>query len=307
MVDVLSAVLALVGASGSVTGQMRAGGDWALRLPPPLNPKFNVVVNGECWLSTPALRSPVRLSAGDGFLLVKPVAYELSSDPELPPKPSGSVFAAAVEGVAHLGTGEGTFVIGGQIGLDELGRAILRDQLPPLLILRAEQDGDDDLRWTLQALVRELASDKPGHSLLAGHLAQALMVLIIRSYYASGADILPGWLSAMADPRIARVIAAVQTRPGKDWTVRSLAVEAGMSRSSFAGLFTHLVGCTPMRFATEWRLQLAASRLRRGRDPISRIAADCGYGSESAFGAAFGRRFNATPARYRREAERSSR
>lgn len=306
MVDVLSAVLSLVRAKGSVSGRLRAGGDWSLILPAPENPKFNAVVKGRCWLATDALEAPVSLSEGDGFLLVDSGPYMLSSSPGLPPTKAGGVFEAAIDGVATIGSGEGTFLVGGQIELDGVSGPFLLEQLPPVLLVRADTAGSADLRWALQALVRELESESPGQSLLSDHLAQLVVILILRSYYASGGAHLAGWLSALADPRLARAIGAVHRDPARNWTVGDLAGEAGMSRSSFAELFTRRVGSTPMAYAADWRLQLAASRLRTDSMSIGGIAAASGYGSESALGAAFRRRFGTTPARYRREARETA-
>lgn len=306
MVDVLSAVLSLVHARGSVSGRLRAGGDWALILPAPENPKFNVVVKGQCWLSTDALEAPVSLSEGDGFLLVDSVPYTLSSSPDLPPTKARGVFEAAIDGVATIGSGEGTFLVGGQIELDAITGPFLLEPLPPVLIVRADAAGSTDLHWALQALVRELESDSPGQSLLSEHLAQLVVILILRGYYASGETQLAGWLTALADPRLARAIGAVHRDPSRTWTVGELAGEAGMSRSSFAELFKSRVGRTPMAYAADWRLQLAASRLTTDSLSMASIAAASGYGSESALGAAFRRRFGTSPARYRREAREAA-
>jgi AraC-like DNA-binding protein len=302
MTDVLSSVLSLVRASGSISGRLRAGGDWALRLPPPENPKFNAVVNGGCWLTSAALEEPIWLAEGDSVLLVDSCSYVLSSAPQLAPEDAGRSFAEAVDGVATAGTGEGTFLIGGQIELAAIAAPLLLDQLPPVVIVRSDDPGSADLRWALTTLVRELGSDRPGQCLLSEHLAQMIIVLIIRAHYASGGAHLPGWLRALADPRVARPIRAVHGDPARDWTVGNLAGEAGMSRSSFAELFAGLVGRTPMAYVAEWRLQLVASRLEAEVTPIGAIAADSGYSSESALGAAFRRRFGTTPASHRRNA-----
>ncbi len=300
MTDVLSAVLALVQASGRVSGRVRAGGSWSMRLPAPLNPKFNAVVEGRCWLQTDALEAPVELAEGDAFLLVDSGSYVLSSDPALTPQDAGRYFAEAADGIAEIGTGRGTFLVGGQIEVDATSGPILLGQLPRVLILRSASVGDA-LRAALQALVREMESDEPGHVLLAEHLAQMVVVLFIRAHYATGGAHLPGWLRGLGDARIARAIGAIHREPARNWTVRLLADQAGMSRSSFAGVFARLVGSTPMAYASDWRLQLAASRLRKGASSVGAIAVESGYGSESALGAAFRRRFGTTPARFRRE------
>ncbi len=300
MTDVLSSVLSLIRASSSVSGQLRAGGDWALRFPAPENPKFNAVVNGGCWLSATALEEPVRLAEGDSVLLVAGGPYVLSSAIGVAPQDAGPFFAEAVDGVATVGTGDGAFLIGGQIQIDALAAPLLLDQLPPVLVVRSDAQNSSDLQWALSTLVRELGSERPGRSLLSEHLAQMIMILIIRAHYASGGAHLAGWLRGLADPRIARAIQAVHRDPAREWTVRTLAGEAVMSRSGFAELFVRLVDRTPIGYVSDWRLQLAASRLRNEPTPIGKIASDSGYGSESALGAAFRRRFGTSPARYRR-------
>jgi AraC-like DNA-binding protein len=47
--------------------------------------------------------------------------------------------------------------------------------------------------------------------------------------------------------------------------------------------FKALLGRPPIDYVTGWRIQLAADRLRHGKDGIAGIAADVGYESEAAF------------------------
>lgn len=54
-----------------------------------------------------------------------------------------------------------------------------------------------------------------------------------------------------------------------------------------------------MEYVTCWRIQLAADRLRNGRDAIAAIAADIGYESEAAFSRAFKRVTGISPGRWR--------
>lgn len=74
-----------------------------------------------------------------------------------------------------------------------------------------------------------------------------------------------------------------------------------MSRSAFAERFAALIGQPPMRYLTNWRMQVAARRLRDG-DAISRIAFDVGYESEAAFSRAFRREKGLPPAAWRQQA-----
>ena len=65
--------------------------------------------------------------------------------------------------------------------------------------------------------------------------------------------------------------------PARRWTAENLAREAGSSRTVLGERFNALLGRPPIDYLTGWRIQLAADRLRNGRDGIARIAADIGY------------------------------
>jgi AraC-like DNA-binding protein len=78
-----------------------------------------------------------------------------------------------------------------------------------------------------------------------------------------------------------------------------LAVEVGMSRSSFAARFRQLVGDGPIEYLTRWRMLLAGRDLSRG-EPIDAVARSLGYESESAFSTAFKRVTGSPPRRHAR-------
>ena len=72
-----------------------------------------------------------------------------------------------------------------------------------------------------------------------------------------------------------------------------------MSRSAFNERFAALVGMPPIKYLTQWRLQLAKEKLRDGRQAIAQIAHAIGYDSEVAFNRAFKREFGQPPVRWR--------
>jgi AraC-like DNA-binding protein len=91
----------------------------------------------------------------------------------------------------------------------------------------------------------------------------------------------------------------MHARPDQNWTAEQLAGLVGLSRSAFAERFTTLIGQPPMQYLGQWRMQLAAQRLRASRDPLARIAAEIGYDSEAAFSRAFKRQYGEPPAAWR--------
>ena len=109
-----------------------------------------------------------------------------------------------------------------------------------------------------------------------------------------------GSLAAVLDPKIGRCLSEVHLGPDKPWTVEAMATKAGMSRTVFAERFTSLVGMTPLRYVTHWRMQRARRELVDTDRPLIEIAVQVGYGSEAAFNRAFKRQFGATPGEMRR-------
>nr|WP_242624124.1 cupin domain-containing protein [Micromonospora kangleipakensis] len=124
--DPLEDVLSLLDATGHVSTGLSAGGPWAIRFLPPAGVKFNAVRRGRCWLRVDEVPDPVRLDAGDCFLLTRPLAFTLASDLELPAEPARPIFAAAVDGLARAGAGDDVLLIGGAFSFTGRARAAAR-------------------------------------------------------------------------------------------------------------------------------------------------------------------------------------
>jgi hypothetical protein len=77
--DPLADILTLASARCVRIGTLRAGGAWALRLPPQ-RIKLTAVVKGGCWLAVDGGRAPVRLETGDVFVVPAARSFVLASD-----------------------------------------------------------------------------------------------------------------------------------------------------------------------------------------------------------------------------------
>ncbi|MBB5358092.1 AraC-like DNA-binding protein/quercetin dioxygenase-like cupin family protein [Rhodanobacter sp. ANJX3] len=106
--------------------------------------------------------------------------------------------------------------------------------------------------------------------------------------------------------RLAALCRALIDAPSLEIGIDQIAARAGMSRRSFTRAFRAQTG---MSFAA-WRQQAcllaALTRLDRG-ESITQVAMDLGYGSASAFTAAFHRVLGAAPSRYLASHERAAR
>ncbi|WP_405425688.1 AraC family transcriptional regulator [Micromonospora sp. NBC_00617] len=305
--DPLEDVLALLGATSHVSAGLVAGGRWAVRFDPPAGAKFNAIRRGRCFLLVDGQPEPVGLAEGDCYLLTRPVAYTLFSDPDAPVQPAYPIFAAAGDGVAHAGDGDDMFLIGGAFSLGDRGRSLLLDSLPPIIHVPADTPAAATIRWALDEIDSELRQPQLGSRLVAEHLALVLLIQVLRLHLARDPQHTSGWLAGLADPVVAPALRAMHGRPAQSWTVDEIARAASVSRSTLAARFRQVVGVGPLEYLTRWRIELAADRIRRGSDTVAAIALAVGYGSESALSVAFKRVTGVSPRTYRRQVAGSTR
>ncbi|MDQ7250005.1 AraC family transcriptional regulator [Dongia sedimenti] len=300
--DPLSDVLSLLKPRSTVSRGFSAGGDWAVQFGPYDGIKFNAIVSGQCWFAMDGVAEPVRLEAGDCFLLPKGRPFRLASDLALAPVDAAPIFASAPRGGVALCNGGGDFfLLGSRFTLAGPNAEILLGVLPPIVHLRTEPDRTA-MHWSLDRMRQELREGLPGSSLVAEHLAHLMLVQALRLYLTDGAKAGVGWLFALADKQTGAAIDQMHADPAQRWTVQDLARHVGMSRTAFAVKFKQTVGLAPMDYLTRWRMLLAGDRLLNTRDSIAAIAASLGYESESAFGAAFRRVMGCSPRQYGRAA-----
>ncbi|MBG6103326.1 AraC-like DNA-binding protein [Micromonospora vinacea] len=305
--DPLEDVLALLGATSHVSAGLVGGGRWAVGFDPPSGAKFNAVRRGRCWLRVDGHAEPINLGAGDCFLLTRPAAYTLFSDPEVPVAPAYPIFAAATDGVAHVGDGDDVFLIGGAFTLGGRARSLLLDNLPPVIHVPADTPEAGTVQWALAEIDAELRSTRLGSHLVAEHLALILLIRVLRLHLTRDEQPTTGWLAGLTDPVVAPALRAMHARPAHPWTVDELARAATVSRSTLAARFKKVVGVGPLEYLTGWRIELAADRIRRSSDTVATIAQAIGYGSESAFSVAFKRTTGLSPRAYRNELAKAGR
>ena len=299
--DPLSAVLALLKPRSYMSGGFDVGGAWSIRFGPHNGIKCYALVSGACWLAVEGIQEPVRLTAGDCFLLTKGWPFRLASDLALEPMDAREMFRFPLNGSVSVWNGGGDcFSVGGHFALSG-DASILLGVLPPIVHLRKEEDRAA-MRWSLERMMQELRDPQPGSALVAQQLASLMLVQALRLHLAEGAQGGVGWLFALADKQMSAALGAVHNEPGRRWTLQELAEHAGMSRSTFALRFKETVGVAPMDYLTRWRMLLAGDRLSSSRDAIADIALSLGYDSESAFSTAFKRVMGCSPRQYSRSA-----
>jgi AraC-like DNA-binding protein len=315
-VDALSDILAAVRLSGGAFLDAEFTAPWCIAAqvgPEDCGPvgrvpahiiAYHYVVAGHLYIQA-ADAPPQEVEAGEIVLLPRNDPHVLGSAPGLRPlvvdglirPPAGPAPAT----LRHGGGGALTQIICGFVGCDAPHNPLV-GTLPVLLRLNVrEGPGGGWIGESFRRAAEEFATGGIGSATVLGKLAELLFVEAVRRYLATLPDDRTGWLAGLRDRTVGTALGLMHTRVDEDWTTEALARESGLSRSAFAERFTNLIGVPPMRYLAQWRLQLAAARLRDSARPTAQIAYEVGYESDAAFSRAFKREFGVTPAAWRRQ------
>jgi AraC-like DNA-binding protein len=301
--DPLSDVFSLLRVDSMLTARLETRGPWAMRFSAYRHIKFAGVLEGAFWLWIEGRGEPVKIDTGDFYLLTTGEAYCTASDVTLPTIDGREAMVThrCADGIVRLGEqGEKCVGAGGRFIFDEDTGGLLLSLLPPLVHVLANSPSADPLRAVLDLLRMETDSARPGASVAAASLANMVLVQILRAYLASGGQT-PGWLGALADPKIGAALGLMHADIARRWKVEDLASAVAMSRTSFTERFRAMVGMPPLAYLIQWRMAVAGSALRTTDEALSDIAERVGYGSDTAFNSAFKKTTGSSPGRYRAE------
>ncbi|HMK41711.1 MAG TPA: AraC family transcriptional regulator [Methyloceanibacter sp.] len=264
---------------------------------------FHLIASGRC---TVEIATGERKTVAAGDLLLVPFAdahkFWSGDDTEMAiaediirPSPLNGMWC-----INHGGGGEETRMVCGFLESSEFLASPVFRTLPPLLI---DRTGDDRVSAVITSTVKEILAladtAAPGSEIMLGRLMELLFIEVVRRYAARLPANARGWFAALNDPLVGRALQFVHADPARRWTVNGIARESGSSRTVLAERFNEVLGLAPIEYVTNWRMQLAAERIRNSLDSFAAIAADVGYGSLPAFNRAFKRVTGLTPGQLR--------
>jgi AraC-like DNA-binding protein len=317
-VDPLSDLLRVVRLDGAFFYAVEAAGSWSIdtvaakELSPRIMPSaehlisYHVVTHGRCYAGLIG-EEQVELGADDVIVFPHGDAHVMSSGRGLRADPhvhttTTSRYAQTVV----LGEQEPREVslVCGFLGCDRRPFNPLLAALPHRLHMRGISSA-----W-LQGFTRQVTAEahlgRPGADSVVTRLAEVMFIEVLRRYLQELPPGETGWLAALRDEVVGRVLRLFHSRPAHPWTLDELAREAASSRSSVAKQFALLVGQPPMQYLTQWRMQIAANLLAQSGAKVAAVGAEVGYESEAAFSRAFKNATGLAPGTWR-EARRTAR
>jgi AraC-like DNA-binding protein len=165
---------------------------------------------------------------------------------------------------------------------------------PEVMHIETVPEHDPQIPAILDVMTAELKAKRPGYGVILTRLADVVAAAILRRWVETGCDVC-GWVEAVRDPKLARVLAALHKEPGRSWSVADMASEMGVSRSVFAERFAELTKSTPQHYLTNLRMRLASQWIGRENLSLDEVADRLGYASVAAFSRAFKRTTGKSP------------
>lgn len=255
---------------------------WGVESSSPGLSSFHVIAYGNCQVMIDG-KDPIHLNAGDLIFFARNTPHQLIN-----PDEKNNI---------------STTLICGHLSFSNDRNPILM-ALPRLLHIKAsDMDRAVWFKALFQQIVAEAENTGDGRQLVLDKLAEILFIYIVRYYVVSDKHKYSqktGILKGLTDSSISLALIAFHQAIHRPWNLDNLAQQACVSRSKFATRFNELLGVTPLKYMTYWRMQQAKLLLKTTSEAIYSIALACGYQSEAAFIKIFKKQFNLTPGQYRK-------
>jgi AraC-like DNA-binding protein len=260
---------------------------------------FHVVASGRCWVS---LADGERHWASAGDVIVLPYGDQFTMGGAAPTEPVQitSVLAPppweSMPIIRHGQGGSRTDVVCGFLYSDDVLFDPALRALPPVFVVRPPEG--PAARW-VEANITFALEQSGERGLPSTRLPELLLVEILRLHLSTAPAADRGWLAALRDPVLAPALARLHAEPARKWSLTDLAAGAAVSRSALDSRFRQLLGISPIRYLTDWRMHIAQEMLATTELTVGAVARRVGYESEEAFSRAFKRFHGCAPSVWR--------
>ncbi|MDQ4115593.1 MAG: AraC family transcriptional regulator [Actinomycetota bacterium] len=261
---------------------------------------FHVVARGTCWVR-PDGGERYWATAGDVITLPYGDRHVMGGVEDTTPIEMARILAPppwqTLPVLRHGAGGDRTDIVCGYLhSTDPLFDPALR-ALPPAFVVRPPAAAAE---WVGTSIEYALAaSSGPASTMVATRLPELVLTEVLHLHLSTAPATDRGWLAALHDPVLAPALALLHARPERKWTVADLAGEVATSRSVLDERFRQVLGRSPIRYLTDWRMHVAENLLGTTDVTVANVARRTGYTSEEAFTRAFKRARGLPPMHWR--------
>ena len=172
------------------------------------------------------------------------------------------------------------------------------DAATPIDLLERTAHPDPITSRLLLSAADVLEGDETLATLFRQQLTDLLATRLVAAHTGSPTTFQPS-MGGLAPKVLLRAIERLRSDSDADVSLAALASEAGLSRFHFCRAFKQSTGLSPHAWLRQHRLEQAMNMLRDTDESIVSVAAALGYGSQTAFAAAFRKLTGETPSDWR--------
>lgn len=264
---------------------------------------FHLVADGTCWVQVGAGE---RHWARSGDVIVLPYGdqHRMGGIGEARSVPLATIMESPpwtrMPVVRHGADGSRTDVVCGFLYSEDLLFDPALRVFPPVFVVRPPAGPAADwVRANLTYALEQADASPLGPDAIPSRLPELLLIEVLRLHLATAPALDHGWLAALQDPVLRPALAALHAAPEQRWTVADLARAAAVSRSLLDERFREVLGRSPIRYLTEWRMHLAEDLLASTDLGVAAVARRVGYDADEAFSRAFKRVHGTSPTQWR--------
>lgn len=219
VMDALSQVLQDFRLSGVNYGRCELRHPWSIGFPHQDLLRFHFVSEGPCFIHTEA-QGWQQLHDGDLVLLPQGIAHRLASSPHVVNDCLKDCQVVGLGGnvceVVREGTGATSTLFCGSMVLDAYALHPLINLMPPLIKGCDVAANDPIIGPLLEAMTAEASQPRMGSATILSRMADLLTARLIRCWVDCTGSSTIGWLAAIRDPHLGRVLAAMH-RDSRPW------------------------------------------------------------------------------------------
>lgn len=177
-------------------------------------------------------------------------------------------------------------------------RPVLDEAAFSHVLLRASQGRAERIRGYLKD-VEVLLRERP-HAFELEVMARCFQIFRQLSCVLAERDAAPEPVDSNLET-LRRMMAYVREHFAENVQLEDIAAAGSVSKSTCSRLFARYTSRSPVAHLIDYRLEVAAARLRQTDDSVAAIAHACGFSQQSYFNRVFLRAYGVTPGAYRRE------
>lgn len=264
---------------------------------------FHLVASGTCWVQ---VADGERHWARTGDVIVLPYGdqHRMGGVSDATSVPLAAIMPPppwrTMPVIRHGTGGQQTDVVCGFLHSEDLLFDPVLRAFPPVFVVRPpEGPAAEWVRANITYALEQADASPLGPDAISSRLPELLLIEVLRLHLATAPAIDHGWLAALQDPVLNPVLSALHAEPERRWTVPELAHAAAVSRSLLDERFRDVLGRSPIRYLTEWRMHLAEDLLASTDLGVAAVARRVGYDADEAFSRAFKRVHGESPSQWR--------